>query len=212
MDIDVYFDLDGTLTDPWEGISRSICHALDHFDVPHPDEAALRELIGPPLRASLAGYVGEDRADRALDVYRERFAESGWHENRRYPGIRTMLAELAASGARLYVATSKPRVFAEPIVEHFGLADYFRAVFGAELDGTRGDKTELLAHALRQNPPAGRAVMIGDRRHDMMGATNNNMFAVGVAWGYGSIDELEAAGARRIARTPAELPGLIATS
>ena len=212
MTIDVYFDLDGTLTDPYEGISRSVRYALDHFGVPHPGDERLRELIGPPLRQSLADLVGDSRADEALAVYRERFAATGWRENRRYPGIRRMLTTLARQDARLYVATSKPRVYAERIVEHFDLARFFHAVFGAELDGTRGDKTDLLAHALAENPPERRAVMIGDRRHDMMGATNNKLFAIGVAWGYGSVDELQAAGARAIAQSPAELPGLIANA
>ena len=212
MNADVYFDLDGTLTDPYDGISRCVCHALDHFGVARPQEAALRQLIGPPLRESLAHYVGEHRAAEALDIYRERFADIGWQENHRYPGTRQMLDVLAAADARLYVATSKPRVYARRIIEHFELGAYFREIHGAELDGTRADKTELLAWALDRHPPNGRAVMIGDRRHDMMGATNNNMFAIGVAWGYGSIDELDAAGARCIARTPGELPGLIENS
>ena len=212
MPVDVYFDLDGTLTDPYDGISRSISHALDRLGEPCPDEDALAAMIGPPLRESFANLVGETRADQALATYRERFADVGWQENRRYAGIRRALEQIRETGARLFIATSKPYVFATRIVDHFELKPYFYRVYGAELDGTRGDKTDLLAHALRENPPAGAAVMIGDRRHDMMGASNNNMFAIGVAWGYGSMDELEAAGARHIARTPADLPGLIANA
>ncbi len=209
MAVEIYFDLDGTLTDPYEGISRCIRHALEHMAVPVPDEATLRSFIGPPLIESFRGLVGDERASEALYLYRQRFDETGWRENAAYPGIDAVLADLAAAGHRLNVATSKPRVFAERIVEHFGMAGHFDRVFGAELDGTRGDKTELLAWALARRTGTGRAVMIGDRRHDMIGATNNNMFAIGVTWGYGSVDELESAGAEHIAHAPDEIARLL---
>ena len=209
MPAHVYFDLDGTLTDPYEGISRSIRYALDRFGAEYPGEEAMRGFIGPPLLETFASLLGERHAASALEHYRRRFAETGWRENAPYPGIDTTLAELSADGARLFVATSKPRVFAERIVEHFGLARYFERIYGSELDGTRTDKTELLQFALGERPRTPLTIMIGDRRHDMIGAANNKLFAIGVAWGYGSIDELEAAGARQIAHSPDELSGLI---
>jgi len=208
----IYFDLDGTLTDPYEGISRSIRYALDRFGAEYPDEADMRRFIGPPLLETFAELLGERRAATALGYYRRRFAEIGWQENQPYPGIDRVLAELVAGGARLLVATSKPRVFAERIVEHFGLARHFERVYGSEFDGTRTDKTDLLAFALDGRPRTPRTIMIGDRKHDMLGAINNKLFAVGAAWGYGSIDELEAAGARCIAHSPDELSGLIIES
>ena len=209
MPTDVFFDLDGTLTDPYDGISRCICHALEHFDAPVPDTDTLRSFIGPTLYDTFGELLGESRVDEAVAVYRERFDRIGWQENEPYAGIDAVLSGLASSGHRLFVATSKPRVFAERIVEHFGLSAHLTEVFGAELDGTRGDKTELLAWALARRGGDDPAVMIGDRRHDMIGATNNNMFAIGVTWGYGSIDELESAGAERLAHTPDDITRLL---
>ena len=209
MPTDVYFDLDGTLTDPYEGISRCICFALEHFDVPVPDVRTLKSYIGPPLYDTFGDLLGEQHVTEAVELYRQRFNEVGWQENNLYPGILALLADVQASGANLYVATSKPRVAAERIVEHFGMAAHLHEVFGAELDGTRGDKTELLEWALARRIGSGRTVMIGDRRHDMIGATNNNMFAIGVAWGYGTVDELASAGAEHVARSPDEIARLL---
>lgn len=209
MGRDLYFDLDGTLTDPEEGISRCLRHALEHFDAPIPDANTLKSFIGPPLYDTFRELLGEDRAEEAISVYRERFVRIGWRENVPYAGIDTVLSELGVAGHRLFIATSKPRVFAERIVRHFGMATHFTAVFGAELDGTRGDKSELLEWALARRPREAEAVMIGDRSHDMIGATNNNMLAIGVAWGYGSIDELESAGAQGIAHVPDDITRLL---
>lgn len=150
-------------------------------------------------------------AARALSLYRERFADKGLYENSLYGGIEDTLAALAAGRHRLFIATSKPTVYAERIVEHFGMGEYFERVFGSELDGTRADKTELLSHALEETGIAPRrAIMIGDRSHDMIGARNNGMTAVGVLYGYGGKRELVAAGAQRIADTPRELLGILA--
>jgi phosphoglycolate phosphatase len=163
--------------------------------------------IGPPLRASLGKLLGGDElADRALALYRERFDDIGLYENKIYPGIADILAALTASRRRLFVATSKPHVYAERIVAHFGLADRFERVFGSELDGTRVDKTELLRYALRvTDVDPSRAAMIGDRSHDMIGARNNGMTAIGVLYGYGSQAELVEAGAHHICATPDKL-------
>ena len=205
----LYFDLDGTLTDPFDGITRSILYALDAFDAPHPDHDRLRECIGPPLQVTFAELLDSERAPRALELYRERFADVGWCENVAYDGIHDTLAALSKAGYVLFVATTKPHVFAKKIVEHFGLAEYFEAVYGSELDGTRIDKTELLAWALPQHPDRSSAAMIGDRKHDMIGATNNRMDAIGVTWGYGSADELTASGATRLVDSPDELYGVL---
>jgi phosphoglycolate phosphatase len=203
----IYFDLDGTLTDPKPGITRSIQYALRKLDRPVPSEDELAWCIGPPLRGSLAKLLGgDDLADTALSLYRERFGDIGIFENEVYPGIEDTLSVLAGSSRRLFVATSKPVVYAERIIDHFKLAPYFERVFGSELDGRRSDKTELLGYALRE---AGvdpmQAIMIGDRSHDMIGARNNAMTAVGVLYGYGSEQELLGAGAHHVCATPQAL-------
>jgi phosphoglycolate phosphatase len=207
----IYFDLDGTLTDPKPGITRSIQHALRKLDCDVPTEDELTWCIGPPLHASLKKLLGaDDLADKALLLYRERFAEIGLFENVVYPGVEETLSAVAGSGLRLFVATSKPGIYAERIIDHFKLRVYFERVFGSELDGTRSDKTDLLGYALRTTgvDPL-QAVMIGDRSHDMIGARNNKMTAVGVLYGYGGKQELLDAGAHHICATPQGLPGLV---
>jgi len=205
----VYFDLDGTLTDPFEGITKCILYALDRLGFPHPDEDYLRGCIGPPLWDTFPEMVGRELTPRAVDLYRERFVEVGWLENRPYQGILESLATIRAAGCEIFVATSKPQQQARRIIEHFGMSIHVSEVYGSELDGTRSAKAELLAWALRHNPGAARHIMVGDRSHDLVGALANDMEAFGVAWGYGSIEELEAAGAHKIAMTPDEIPGLI---
>ena len=208
----VFFDLDGTLTDPKIGITRCIQHALGELDCAVPETDALLWCIGPPLVESFTQLVGPAHADAAVAAYRERFAEVGWRENTPYAGIATTLAQLRDQGVPLYVATSKPHVYAGKILEHFELQQYFRALYGAELDGTRSAKTDLLAHALVDTgQDASTAIMIGDRLHDMRGALANGMQTIGVSYGYGSIDELQSAGAQQIAHSPAELLSLVGT-
>jgi len=201
----IFFDLDGTLTDPKIGITRSIQYALGKLDHPTiPTEDELTWCIGPPLRSSFEKLLGCDgSADRAVSYYRERFSDIGIYENGVYAGVDDVLDALCQSGRRLFVATSKPGVFAERIIDHFGLRRHFERVFGSELDGTRVDKTDLLEYALTTTSvdPA-RTVMIGDRRHDVIGARNNGMSAIGVLYGYGSKDELMEAGAHHICVTP----------
>jgi phosphoglycolate phosphatase len=200
----LYFDLDGTLTDPKIGITRCICHALNELGLHAPPADELTWCIGPPLRASLKRLVGtDDLADLALSLYRERFSEIGLYENSVYPHVEDVLATLRGSGHRLFVATSKARVYAERIIDHFKLAGYFERVFGSELDGVRSDKTELLSFALNEtSEDPTRAVMIGDRSYDMIGARNNGMTAIGVLYGYGSRQELTQAGAHHVCLTP----------
>ncbi|MFB9264856.1 HAD family hydrolase [Bradyrhizobium erythrophlei] len=200
----IFFDLDGTLTDPKPGITGSIQYALHKLDRPVPSQDELTWCIGPPLRASFAALLGgEDLADRALALYRERFGDVGLFENRVYPDIEHVLATLRQEPRRLFVATSKPHVYARRIIEHFGLTSYFERVFGSELDGTRVNKGELLAYAVEQTDvdPA-QAVMIGDRSHDVIGAKTNGIRAIGVLYGYGSRDELMEAGAVHLCASP----------
>jgi phosphoglycolate phosphatase len=192
-----FFDLDGTLTDPKPGITRCIQYALERLGFPVPAEDSLIWCIGPPLHASMKKFVGTDElAHRAVELYRERFRDVGLYENEVYAGIEETLAKVAAGGRRLFVATGKPKVYANRIVEHFGLGRHFEHIFGSELDGTRADKADLLAYALTEarGDPA-RAIMIGDRSHDVVGARKNGMKAIGVLYGYGSLVELMDAGA-----------------
>lgn len=201
----IFFDLDGTLTDPKIGITRSIQYALNKLAHPTiPTEDELTWCIGPPLRGSFAKLLGSDTsADLAVSYYRERFSDVGLYENGVYAGVAEVLTALGGSGRRLFVATSKPHVFAERIIDHFGLRHHFERVFGSELDGTRVDKSHLLQYALKETAvDPSRAIMVGDRSHDIVGARNNAMSAIGVLYGYGSAEELTAAGALHLCARP----------
>ena len=206
----IYFDLDGTLTDPYEGITRCILYALDELGFPHPDDDYLYSCIGPPLWDTFPEMVGEELTRKAVDLYRERFVDIGWKENKPYEGIHEALESVASAGHTLFVATAKPHMHAARIVEHFGMGDYIHNVYGSELDGTRATKTDLLRFAVEKNPGKTKRIMIGDRRHDLAGAIANEIEPVGVSWGYGSVEELETAGATTIAHAPAELVDIVA--
>lgn len=210
MPTHVYFDLDGTLTDPFEGITKCILYALDQLGFPQPTDEYLYSCIGPPLYETFPEMVGEELTLKAVDLYRERFDEVGWLENEPYEGIHDALAAIADTDCVLFVATSKPRIAANRIVDHFEMSQYFTSVYGCELDGTRANKTELLKYAIEENPPASSRTMIGDRKHDLIGAIANGIRPIGVSYGYGSSEELNTAGATAIADSPAELPRLIA--
>nr|WP_309142498.1 HAD-IA family hydrolase [Bradyrhizobium sp. sGM-13] len=154
--------------------------------------------------------LGDHCADRAVTLYRERFSDIGLYENGVYDGIDEVLTALRASGHRLFVATSKAHVFAERIIDHFGLRKHFERVFGAELDGTRADKSHLLEYALKEVAvDPSKTLMIGDRSHDMVGAKNNGMKGIGVLYGYGSRAELIKAGAHHVCATPGAILGCI---
>lgn len=208
------FDLDGTLTDPFLGITRCIQHALKTLDHPVPPADDLRWCIGPPLHDSFLTLLNtaDDRlAAKAVEIYRERFGTVGLFENEIYPGTIECLETLSDQGHTLSVATSKPTVFARRIIDHFNLANYFTAVDGSELDGTRGDKTSLIAHILKRDKVTPDDVlMIGDRKHDMIGAAENGVRGIGVLWGYGSTEELQSAGACTIVNAPADLEAEVA--
>lgn len=209
----VLLDLDGTLTDPFPGISRSILHALELQGLPAVPGAQLRSWIGPPLLGSFSGYfeqLGRGDARLALDHYRERFGSIGLFENAVYDGVPQLLKNLRLAGRRLYLATAKPRVYAKRIVEHFELEQHLSNTYGSELDGKRTDKVELLSHIteLEGLDPAD-CIMVGDREHDVIAGRYHGMAAIGVLWGYGSEAELRDAGAQSLAASPVHLNELI---
>lgn len=207
-----FLDLDGTLTDPKPGITGCILHALRELGEPLPQAEALTWCIGPPLLESFARLVGSARSAQALALYRERFADVGLFENRLYDGVPEALQMLRDQSVTLYLATSKPLIYARRITAHFGLDELLDAQFGSELDGTRADKSALLQHALAATGiPASSACMVGDRRHDMVGALANGLAPVGVLYGYGSQQELEDSGARRLLHAPEDLASLSTT-
>lgn len=207
------FDLDGTLTDSRPGIINCIQHALAENGLPVPPAEELLWCVGPPLMESLRKLVGPDAPwlfEATLVTYRERYGAVGLFENAVYPDIERTLIELAGLGHTLHVATSKAEIYAKQIIEHFGLGEYFVSVNGSELDGTRANKADLIAHILeREKIPASAVVMIGDREHDMIGAAKNSIPAIGVLWGYGSGGELMQAGATLCARVPRLLAEMI---
>ncbi len=206
------FDLDGTLTDPKLGITRSIQHALRKRGRPVPHADQLESLIGPPLEQSFREHFGMSPGDarQAVGDYREYFAEKGLFENAVYPGIAELLAALRGRQLRLAVATSKPTVFAERILTHFGLADRFEGVIGSHLDGGRVDKGELIRDALAAlRVGAADAVHVGDRRHDVLGARANGVTAIAVGWGYGTREELLAAEPHELVESVAALSRLL---
>lgn len=209
----ILFDLDGTLTDPKEGITRSVEYALNKFDIAVEHLDLLLPYIGPPLYDSFVQIQGltEEQAAQAVVYYRERYSTLGMFENNVIPGIPELLEALAGMGYILYVATSKPTVFAEQILKHYGLDGYFKHVAGSNLDGTRSRKREVIQYVLDQNAIAAEgAIMIGDREHDIIGAKGCGVASVGVLFGYGSEAELSAAGADYIASTVEQLQEIIA--
>jgi len=206
-----FFDLDGTLTDPKPGICGSVQYALSELGLAAPTQDDLEWVIGPPMIESLRKLVGAARADVALKLYRARYGDIGLYENRVYDGIPDLLARLTGGGWRLYVATSKAAPYAIRIVEHFGLAPFFARIYGSGLDGSLQHKDALLAHALADSGvPPGAAMMIGDRKFDVLGASANGLQTIGVAWGYGSRAELQEAGAAAIVAQPSDVVDALA--
>ena len=203
------FDLDGTLTNPQEGITKCVQHALRAFGIEEPDLEKLIPFIGPPLIQSFMEFynMSEEDARKAVAVYRERFSTVGLFENFPYPGIADMLAELKAQGKILAVASSKPTIYVRRILEKFELAPYFDVIEGSNLDGTRVDKKEVIAEVLSQldNPSADDLLMIGDRKFDVIGAREMGFGCVGVRFGFAAPDELEQSGAVYIADTVRDL-------
>ncbi|PEW94322.1 phosphoglycolate phosphatase [Bacillus cereus] len=203
------FDLDGTLTDPKEGIINSVLYALEKIGIEEVNISELDSFIGPPIQQSFVNRynMNEIEVERAVFYFREYLKQSGLLENKVYDGITTLLQELKDAGNRLFVATSKPTVFAKQVIEHFQLTTFFEKIVGSNLNGTRIKKEEIIAHILQTNEELKKEemVMIGDRKHDVIGANRNGIASIGVLYGYGSEIELSDAGAVHIVKDVEEL-------
>ncbi len=216
------FDLDGTLTDPKEGITKSVQYALHKSGIEEPDLDKLEPFIGPPLKDSFMEFYGmePEEALQAIAWYRERFAPIGVFENQIFPGVSQMLETLKKKGIRLAVASSKPIGFVRQILAHFEIEKFFQVVVGSELDGTRGTKEEVVEEALQQLgvlsiPQEERKIlcaMVGDRKFDIQGAKAHGLTGVGVSFGYAGEGELEAEGADFVVNTVEELEALLLDS
>ncbi len=207
-------DLDGTVTDSSEGIIRSVLHALSFYGIQERDLTKLRAFIGPPLTDSFEEIYGfsHERAAEAVERYREYYRDTGIYENRVYDGMEEFFRKAKAAGHEMILATSKPEIFAKRILAHFGIERYFTHCCGSELDGRRVKKAEVIRYALdcAGNPPCEQAVMIGDRCYDAAGARECGIDCIGVLFGFGSREELTAAGAAGIAEDPKALWRLFA--
>ncbi len=209
----ILFDLDGTLTDPEEGITKSLQYALRHMGIEIDDLTTLRRHIGPPLKEGLMEYWGldEEKTEAAILWYREYFAKTGMYQNIVYPGVEKVLEALVAEGKKLILATSKAEKFAILIMEHFGLDKYFSDMCGTSLDGLRGKKADVIHYALEKNQIRDKdeVIMVGDRLHDIAGAKENGIKSIGVLYGFGDREELELAGADKIAQDMEELKHIL---
>jgi phosphoglycolate phosphatase len=209
MIVNVFFDLDGTLADPKEGITRCINYALDRLGLPNRSETDLTKFIGPPLRSAFAELLSSDDHDlieKAVSLYRERYSEVGLFENRLYPGVVELLVSLQENEHRLCVVTSKPKIYAERIIKHFELGDCFSEVLGSELDGRFDNKTILVKTILRKfkfSPEE--TVMIGDRKEDIQAGRSNGTCTIGITYGYGSMEEIIESVPDHICHTPSEI-------
>lgn len=206
----ILFDLDGTITDPGIGITNSVAYALKKHGITVEDRAELYKFIGPPLHLSFEEYYGLD-GQQAVEEYREYYRDKGIYENVVYSGVEAMLKKLNEAGKKVILATSKPEIFAREILRYFNLADYFYYAAGANLDGTLTDKAEVIAYALAEGGVTDKStvLMVGDRKHDIIGAKKNGIDSMGVLYGYGSREELEAAGADYIAATVEEITEML---
>lgn len=209
----ILFDLDGTLTDPGVGIRNSVAYALEKFGILVEHILDLNCFIGPPLQESFQRFYSfsKEQAEQAVVYYREYYQTRGMLENLVYGGIPEMLIQLKAHGKTLLVATSKPEVYARQILDHFVLTQYFDYIAGGNLDGTRCQKDEVIAYALEQCPPyaSTKPLMVGDRKHDIIGAKRIGIDSIGVLFGYGSTEELADAGAMKLIGTVEELTQIL---
>lgn len=208
----ILFDLDGTLTDPGLGITNSVAYALKRYGIEVQDRKSLYSFIGPPLSDSFMKYYGfsEEKAMEAIGVYREYFRDKGLYENEVYEGIRELLEKIKDSGRKIVLATSKPEEFSVRILEHFDLMKYFDVVAGASMDEKRNKKGDVIKYAMEKGGfTAEKAIMIGDREHDVFGAKENGLPSIGVLYGYGSEDELRSAGADYIAKAVEDIYALL---
>ncbi len=209
----LFFDLDGTLTDPALGITNSFKYAIKSFGLEIPSYETLCSFIGPPLPDTFKTQFGFDemKASEGVKKYREYFAEKGLFENEVYPGIPELLSELKQSGKKLIVATSKPEDFSVRIMEHFNLSQYFENICGSLMNESRSKKDEVIAYAIERNHISDKSkiLMIGDRKHDILGAKKVGIKSCGVLYGYGSLEELETAGADFIAKDISQLRSIL---
>lgn len=206
----IIFDLDGTLTDSGEGIINCAILGLEHFGLPIPSREAMRVFVGPPLHKTFVEFgVPEDKADEAVEVYRSRYTTVGLFENTPYPGIEDLLITLKQHGHRLMVATSKPEGMSVQILEKFGLAKYFDIICGASMDRSRVCKEDVIAYLLSNCGEQDAPVMVGDTHYDVDGAAAHGIPTIGVAWGYGKVEDMQKAGAVAIAYTMEELLKLL---
>ena len=206
----ILFDLDGTLTDSGEGIINCVILGLEHFGLPIPDRQALRVFVGPPLHSMFVQFgVPADKADEAVEVYRSRYTTIGKFENTPYPGIPQLLQTLKDNGHTLLVATSKPESLSVEILEKFELAQYFDRICGASLDRSRTCKEDVIAYLLSCCPERENLVMVGDTHYDVEGAAAHGIPTIGVAWGYGQVQEMIDAGAVAFAYNTQELIELL---
>jgi len=208
----VLFDLDGTLTDPGEGIAKSILAALREVGLPDPSHRELKLCVGPPLQHSFVELgATPDQVPHLIEIYRARYRKTGMFENVVYPEIPGLLVELRSDGCELLVATSKPTPFAEEILDHFQLRHFFGGIYGSGLDGSLSEKPSLIAHiraSLALTPSE--TALVGDRRFDIVAARSESLFAVGALWGYGSRSELVAAEANALASSPSRVSHALA--
>lgn len=209
---DILFDLDGTLTDPGEGITGSVCHAMRQMGHPVPDQAVLNTFVGPPLNESFADVCGfdEEQIGRAVEHFRLYFAEHGIHQNVPFEGMAALLDRLVKAGRRLHIATTKPLYLAEQVLDMFDMKQYFTILAGSAAEHHGRAKAEVVAEVLERGhiDPAA-AVMVGDRKYDVEGAHQNKLPCVGVSFGYAEPGEFEAAGADYVVDTVAELGDLL---
>ncbi|WP_456278384.1 HAD family hydrolase [Bacillus sp. AK128] len=207
------FDLDGTLTDPKEGITKSVQYALAEMGIEEDNLANLECFIGPPLQVSFKEFysMNEEEISSAISYYRERFKIEGLYENTLYNGIPSLLETLKNQGYQLVVATSKPTVFSEEILKFFQIDHFFDLNIGSHLDGTRSSKAEIIQYILEQFPHFEKAdfVMIGDRKHDLIGANTIGIDSIGVTYGYGHMDELKNERPTHIVNSVVELSTLL---
>lgn len=203
------FDLDGTLTDPAIGITNSVMHALEKYDIHVSDRSELYPFIGPPLDYSFKTFYGfsEEQAVEAIKYYREYFSVTGLYENKVYDGVPEMLEALQKKGVKIALATSKPYEFSIKILKHFDLYKYFDFFGAATMDGSISKKADVISHLLDEMGAESKdeILMVGDRYHDIEGAKANDLKSAGVLWGYGSKDELQNAGAEYILSEPLEI-------
>ena len=195
----ILFDLDGTLTESAEGITNSVIFALDKMGIQETDKEKLKVFVGPPLDESFMKYYGFDKegAKEAIENYRIYYREKGIFEAPLYANVEKTLVQLKEDGKKLFVATSKPEVFAKQILEHWGIAHLFTDIVGANLDGSKTNKDEVITSLLKRNgiTDKTKVLMVGDREHDVIGAKKVGIASVGVLYGYGDYDELRHAGA-----------------